>query len=1033
MDRYKIRLESGRILGPLDLARVRTLIQKKHITGKEFARVLPAGEWKDIHQIPELSQLLLKSLQPTTGQTLVNTEVLPTEVDALGETVALPSEDALLPGAEIPTTSVPSLGSLPELEGDGKTSAQLPNLEDLEKQEDEGEKTMIADASEVGESEDPTVIATVVKARQTDSAMSVHLEGESKLNEPSIPSIHAFEVTDRPLSQESTVLFEGRIPNRRPEPPGELRSGTKKQAWGLRKTIVIAVALATVLYFGILEEQEAPPETRRPKALLSLKARMPNLSSETSDPKRSDQLYLKALGFYGLDHVEGYHKASQLLIEAVNLDHFNAKAIALLASCYINLMDSIQKDENYFKTVTKLIETSKAKTVDLTESVIADVEFLTMLNRSELAVNRVVDFTRVHSTWALDMFYFIALAYYSRGDYATASRYVMQIPDDKAFSAKVFYMRGQIAERLGTPQEALLEYNRALQMNKLHARSHLKIAQISRQEGNLKGAMKNLDFLIANPQYSSPHDFAEANFLAGVLLRSEKKLDRALAFLEKSATLRPHHPPYLLELYTTQYEAGADLKEVQGQARMYYYLGQGETLAREGKYDTALQEYLNAREAARDRVLPLLKMAEMFTRIGDHGSARLNLEKATELLKLVPGPNKKFYSDVWINYIQSLIRTFEWDQATKAIAQIQKSQLSRSSVFRLNGDLAALQGQMGQALQFYTLAMNQNSIDQSVYLSYANALNSTGKYKESPFFFSLVLRYDPLDMDAIVGLARAISEAEGVEVGLRFLEEEQKRQGSPRIEISTAIGELTLRKGDSPAAERILREAMALDPGFAAPWKVLAQVHLSREGIDKKAVEKALDAYKSYSDRNSSDPSGYFERYKIFLRQGKIREAETEIDRILTLFPNYPGLHIHKGDLYKLRGELAVAMDEYKKELELHPLSPDAHVAIGQLYLDQEDGTNALAQLKKAMDLAPLSAEPKHLAGYANYLLRNYEGAAALYQAALNIDQNNPVVYKRLGLTLQRLGRGEEAAAAFRKYLDLDPGAADKAEIERYL
>jgi tetratricopeptide (TPR) repeat protein len=1023
MQRYKIRLESGRILGPLDLARVRALIEKKHITGKEFARILPDGEWRDIHHIPELSQLILKALQPNTTETIIEQVGLPDDVDVLGETLALPTGEDLLPGADLPTGSAVSIGSIPELEADGRTSALLPSSEELERHQDEGEKTMIAESLKGFEPEDGTMIASPIKIQKN----------KTSTEDPSSPSIYEIEPKERPLSQESTVVFEGRVPNRRPEPPGAIKATSEKKSWGLRKTIVIASALATILYFGLLEEPEERTETKRPKALLSLKARMPNLTSEISDPKRSDELYFKALGFYGLDHVEGYHRASELLMEAINLDHFNAKAIALLASCYLNLMDSIQKDQTYFDTITKLIEASKAKTVDLTESVIADVEFLTMLNRSELAVNRVVDFTRIHSTWALDMFYFIALAYFSRDEYATASRYVMQIPDDKVFSAKVFYMRGQIAERLGTPQDALLEYSRALKMNRFHARSHLKFAQISRQEGVLNQASKNIDFLIAHPQLSSPRDLAEANFLAGVLLRSQKKLDRALAFLEKSVSLRPHHPPYLLELYTAQYEAGADLKEVQAQARMYYFLGLGETLAREGKYDSALKEYLSARESARDLVLPLLKMAQMFSRIGDHGNARINLEKATELLKKNPAANKKFYSEVWINYIQSLIRSYEWDQATKAIAQLQKSQLSRSALFRLNGDLAALQGQMGQALQFYQMAMKQESIDQSVYLSYAQALNATGKFKESPFFFSLVLRDNPLDIEAIAGLARAVSEAEGVDVAIRFLEEEQRRQGAPRAELSVALGELLLRKGDALGAERLLKQAMTLDPGLASPWKVLARVHLAREGVDKRAVERALDAYKSYSDRNSSDPSGYYERYRIFLKMGRVRDAETEIDRILTLFPNYPGLHIHKGDLYKLRGESAVAMDEYKKELELHPLSADAYLAIGQLHLDQEDGTNALTQLKKAMDLAPLAAEPKHLAGYANYLLRNYEGAAALYQAALNIEQNNPLVYKRHGLALQRLGRNEEAKASFRKYLDLDPGAADRSEIERYL
>ena len=57
----------------------------------------------------------------------------------------------------------------------------------------------------------------------------------------------------------------------------------------------------------------------------------------------------------------------------------------MLASTYLNLIDSSNKDENYFSVISKLIDMTRAKSMDLTETVIADVEFFVTVNKAEAA------------------------------------------------------------------------------------------------------------------------------------------------------------------------------------------------------------------------------------------------------------------------------------------------------------------------------------------------------------------------------------------------------------------------------------------------------------------------------------------------------------------------------------------------------------------------------------------------------------------------------------------------------------------------
>ena len=61
---FKVKLTSGRVLGPLDLDRIRLLVAKKQITGVELARPHPQGEWQDINQFPELASILVEAVDP---------------------------------------------------------------------------------------------------------------------------------------------------------------------------------------------------------------------------------------------------------------------------------------------------------------------------------------------------------------------------------------------------------------------------------------------------------------------------------------------------------------------------------------------------------------------------------------------------------------------------------------------------------------------------------------------------------------------------------------------------------------------------------------------------------------------------------------------------------------------------------------------------------------------------------------------------------------------------------------------------------
>jgi tetratricopeptide (TPR) repeat protein len=388
---------------------------------------------------------------------------------------------------------------------------------------------------------------------------------------------------------------------------------------------------------------------------------------------------------------------------------------------------------------------------------------------------------------------------------------------------------------------------------------------------------------------------------------------------------------------------------------------------------------------------------------------------------------------VWSKYINALILSYDWDEARKAMERFKNLKVQQSAIDKLTADWYEKQNQHAEAQMYYKRAMSRDTVDPDVYIAYAKSLMATKNFKEAPFFFALALRFDPLNVDAVIGTAKCIAATDSIERAISMLQDELSKGNHPSAELLSAIAELYIQKGDWDQAQQNVDQARAADPDLATPWKLQAQIYMNRENFDKEATAKAAAAYQSFSERNPSDPSGYIERYNIFLKKGNFEAAGDELSKVFAQFPKYPRLHFLKGWMYSKQGNHKVAAEEYRKELENNPGNPLTMIELGKemMELGQVTGPGGAQELlNKAMQLAPTSADAKQQAGYAAYLLKNYQAAIALYNAALVYDHANPMIYKRLGVAYRDMGDPASASAAFHKYLEMEPDAPDRAEFQ---
>ncbi len=964
------------------------LIKKEILLGKELARIYPEGDWIYIYQINELNNLFMKYFQGGTealgGES--EKEDLLEDVDNFAKTVILETKDP----------QAPSENKQEEIIEAPKEDEILPT----ENEKEEVSKTLFYDSG------DPVFL----KQEGAEDALDENTK------------IEQYPIEERKLSDEKTIIFERKK---------EIKNSDAKK----RPVKILLIFLVLTVITLLLWNNEPAKEKINFKIEI-VRARLPEYKTKKSDPQKSIINYAKAMKVYVDDTPDGYKKAIVLLQESLLYDSSNAKALAILASCYLNLIDSSNKDEKYFQIITKLIEMSQEKSIDLQETVIAEVEFYVVVNRAEAAQRRIVNYTKKHKEYDPVMLYYLAYAFYHRGEYESAAKYINMYPENKAFSAKLFYLKGLIAESLGDEATARQEYEKALRFNKNHLKSHLQIVEILNKEGSLKTAADHLNFILSKPGLIETKKLARAFYLRTRLREIKEEWDQALGDIEKAVKFDKDNKDYILEHYTLRAKLGDSVDKFKTSAKMYYFLSEGEKHLAKGNDEHALNMYLKARQEDMNSYIPPMKIGDMFINLHDIRNALLNYKKAADL-----APKN---IDIWSKYLAVLIQSYDWSEAEKAMNKFRGLDVSQSAIDKAAADMYAKQGRHTEAQKFYRKAMSRESIDPTVYLAYAESLLATRNYKEAPFFFSLARRYDPLNVRATIGISRAVAEGESIDRAIQMLQDELKKATLFKSELLSEIAKLKMQRGDWGGAQNDIDAAKIENPNNAMPWKLQAEIFIEKVNEDpKKYFEKALQAYGSYSDRNPSDPSGYLERYKIFVKMAKteglrpkydpFEKAAEELNKIYAIYPKYPNLHYFKGSLYAMMGNFKSAVEEFKRELTNNPNTVPALVDLGRSLVELGDAEGALKYLTEAMKRAPRQSEPKHWAGYANYKMRNFQGAIALYQAALQYDKANPVLYKRLGEAYRATGDQVGASRAYGKYLEMEPDAEDREEIRRLL
>ena len=201
-------------------------------------------------------------------------------------------------------------------------------------------------------------------------------------------------------------------------------------------------------------------------------------------------------------------------------------------------------------------------------------------------------------------------------------------------------------------------------------------------------------------------------------------------------------------------------------------------------------------------------------------------------------------------------------------------------------------------------------------------------------------------------------------------------------------------RSGTAAGRPLLEQAVALDPGFAAAYATLAGTHL-------------LDFVNGWSDQPRSS----------------LERAKTLGEKAMALDPSEPYAQFIAGGILLYTRRVDEAIERVRHAVELDPNFAVGYVALTQHCHFAGRNREALAYAEKATVLDPLAPDILlHFTGCAHFVLGDYERAEALFRERIARNPETDISRVWLAACLGKLGRAEEARAAWGEALRANPG-----------
>ena len=395
------------------------------------------------------------------------------------------------------------------------------------------------------------------------------------------------------------------------------------------------------------------------------------------------------------------------------------------------------------------------------------------------------------------------------------------------------------------------------------------------------------------------------------------------------------------------------------------YLQQGDSAAAQNYFSKAVKS--NPKDIRSRTALALAKIAKG----GDAGF---------EELKAISSSDKEITADLAL--FSSYLNIKQWDSAVRALETIAKKQPDRPTAENLRGRMELLRGDRVAARAAYERAVK---IDPKFYPAVATlaALDQADKKLDAAIArFTALLALEPKNLQAQLSVI-----------------ELQALSGRPVAEIEADLAKM-VKESPNEAAPRLL---------------------LIRKLIDRKELKAALALARDGVVATPDQPNMLAALSQVEQLNGEANQAVSTVNKWVALQPNSVQPLMRLAELYVAMKDPAAAVQSLNRALAID----ERFLPAQRMLIAIEEGRGRTESARKVIKVVqaqhPNDAVGQLLEGEFEGEKKNWAGAIAAYQAALNKKPNSDVAIKLHYAHLSG-GKTSEAASFAARWLQKNPG-----------
>jgi tetratricopeptide (TPR) repeat protein len=509
--------------------------------------------------------------------------------------------------------------------------------------------------------------------------------------------------------------------------------------------------------------------------------------------------------------------------------------------------------------------------------------------------------------------------------------------------------------------------------------------------------------------------------LKGLLIAIKGDPAKATSYFEKSLSIEDSIELRMrLADLSASDETKPDTAKLITESKALKFLMQAKDFYAKRSYQLALSSAAKAADISTGHIPSELYLAKV----------QLKLGLVKQGLKTLEDLIKKYPKDRSINLalIDAYIETYKFNDAKNRIGIMSATELKSSYEFAsANGRLYIRMGDPLQAISWLRNSININPLNDGDIFLLSELLIKRSNFDPAKLLLNKCMELDPINPDYRIAYSRIVYEQQDDQAAIGYLLGLLNEFGeNPKILSEIAIMYYRAGRIKDFQAYKEKLEKMPVKDKALYEFLIRAALLDERYAEIPELVEQLLVI-------EPGETEAMMTAGRVLFESGKLVEAATWFKRIRDRLETYPKVQYYIAKISFLGKKYDEALAEVEADLKSNGDNDADLTLMAQIWTEKGDLVQAENLYKRSQKINPKNYES--LMGLADISTKrnNFDLALDLYKKAMTLKSDESLIHRKIGDVYRLLGQGALAVESYKLYLEMNPEAADKNQIQSYI